>query len=101
MTALTFMAAALLMSAALSAAMAGAWLVQQKTGNSGWVDTVWTFSLGIIGATAALAPIGSSSWPTPRQIIVALFLVLWSLRLGGHIASRTAGITDDPRYAEL
>ena len=27
----------------LSVLMAGAWLVQQRTGNSGWVDTIWTF----------------------------------------------------------
>ena len=101
MTSLTFIAALLLMSAALSAAMSAAWLVQQKTGNSGWVDTVWTFSLGAIGAAAALAPLGSLPWPAQRQIIVALFLAIWSLRLGVHIASRTAGITDDPRYAEL
>ena len=26
--------------------MAVAWVVQQRTGNSGWVDTIWTFSLG-------------------------------------------------------
>ena len=31
---------------ALSVLMAGAWLVRQRTGNSGWVDTIWTFSLG-------------------------------------------------------
>jgi steroid 5-alpha reductase family enzyme len=28
-------------------------------------------------------------------------VVVWSLRLGLHIAWRTAGITDDPRYAKL
>ena len=26
-------------------------------------------------------------------------MAIWSLRLGIHIAIRTAGITDDPRYA--
>ena len=26
-------------------------------------------------------------------------MAIWSLRLGIHIAVRTAGITDDPRYA--
>ena len=30
---------------ALSILMAGAWLVPQRTGNSGWGDTIWTFSL--------------------------------------------------------
>ena len=32
----------------LSFLMAGAWMVQQRTGNSGWVDTIWTFSLGLV-----------------------------------------------------
>ena len=30
--------------------MALAWLVQRRTGNSGWVDTLRTFSLGLTGA---------------------------------------------------
>ena len=34
----------------LSVLTVGAWLVQQRTGNSGWVDTIWTFSLGLISA---------------------------------------------------
>jgi steroid 5-alpha reductase family enzyme len=38
----------------LSILMAGAFLVQQRTGNSGWVDTIWTFSLGLTGAGSAL-----------------------------------------------
>jgi steroid 5-alpha reductase family enzyme len=96
----TLVIATLLMSAALSAVMAGAWAVQQKTGNSGWVDTVWTFGLGAIGIAAALTPIAGGS-PAPRQLLVALVLAVWALRLGTHIATRTAGIRDDPRYAQL
>jgi steroid 5-alpha reductase family enzyme len=96
----TLIIATLLMSAALSVVMAGAWAVQQNTGNSGWVDTVWTFGLGAIGIAAALAPLQQAS-PAPRQLLVALFLAAWALRLGTHIAMRTAGISDDPRYAEL
>jgi steroid 5-alpha reductase family enzyme len=38
----------------LSILMTGAWMVQQRTGNSGWVDTIWTFSLGLVGAGGAL-----------------------------------------------
>src|SRR5258708_26140984 len=37
---------------ALSLLMTIAWLVQQRTGNSGWVDTIWTFSVGMTGAVA-------------------------------------------------
>jgi steroid 5-alpha reductase family enzyme len=83
---------------ALSVLMTGAWLVQQRTGNSGWVDTIWTFSLGLTGAASALWPIGGAS-PNPRQWLVAALVAIWSIRLGCHIAVRTAGITDDPRYA--
>jgi steroid 5-alpha reductase family enzyme len=27
---------------ALSVIMSGAWLIRERTGNSGWVDTTWT-----------------------------------------------------------
>jgi steroid 5-alpha reductase family enzyme len=33
--------------------------------------------------------------------MVAGMVALWALRLGGHIALRTAGHGDDPRYAQL
>ncbi|MEH2566330.1 steroid 5-alpha reductase family enzyme [Bradyrhizobium sp. AZCC 2289] len=45
----------------LSILMAGAFLVQQRTGNSGWVDTIWTFSLGLTGAGSALWPVARAS----------------------------------------
>jgi hypothetical protein len=48
--------------------MAGAWVVQLRTGNSGWVDTIWTFSVGLVGAASAL-------WP------VSVFVAAWSQRL--------------------
>jgi steroid 5-alpha reductase family enzyme len=83
---------------ALSVLMAGAWAVQQRTGNSGWVDTIWTFSLGLTGAGSALWPVGDAA-PTARQWLVAALAAIWSLRLGSHIAARTAKISDDPRYA--
>ena len=82
----------------LSVLMAGAWLVQQRTGNSGWVDTIWTFSLGLVGAARALWPVAGSA-PNARQWLVAVLVAIWSVRLGLYIAVRTAGITDDPRYA--
>ena len=83
---------------ALSILMAGAWAVQQRTGNSGWVDTIWTFALGLVGAGSALWPVGGAA-PNARQWLVAALVALWSLRLGAHIAARTAMISDDPRYA--
>ena len=40
---------------ALSILMAFAWVVRERTGNSGWVDTIWTFSLGLVGAASGVA----------------------------------------------
>ena len=82
----------------LSILMAFAWVVQQRSGNSGWVDTIWTFSLGLVGVGSALWPVAGAA-PNIRQWLVAALVAVWSLRLGGHIAIRTAGIADDPRYA--
>jgi steroid 5-alpha reductase family enzyme len=86
------------MAISLSLLMAGAWLVQSRTGNSGWVDTIWTFSLGLVGAAGALWPAAGAS-PGRRQWLVAALVTIWSVRLGLHIARRSAGISDDPRYA--
>jgi steroid 5-alpha reductase family enzyme len=100
MTVYQFFIALLVVSAALSAIMTFAWIVQQRTGNSGWVDTVWTFGLGLTGAAAALASLPGAT-VQPRQLMVAGLAVVWAARLGLHIATRTAKIVDDPRYAKM
>ncbi len=79
--------------------MAGAWGLQRLTGNAGWVDSVWSFGLGIGGVTAALLP--DPTAPSTRQIVVALLIAAWSLRLGIHIALRSVHGPEDARYAAL
>ncbi|MGH6683733.1 MAG: DUF1295 domain-containing protein, partial [Pseudolabrys sp.] len=98
MTAVQFLMGLAAVSVALSLLMGVAWAIQQRTGNSGWIDTTWTFSLGLAGLGCAVfagAPRHS------RPLIVAIFAVVWAARLGLHIARRSAAITDDPRYAKL
>ncbi len=92
-------AAFLLLSASLSAAMCVAWLVWFVTRNSGWVDTIWTIGVTVTGGIAALWPMADVSYPRP--ILVATLIAIWGLRLAVHIAVRTSGIVDDPRYAKL
>lgn len=97
----TFAATAAL-AAAFSALMAAAAAIQRKTGNSGWVDAVWTFSVGLLGAAAALTPLpgeGASHWG--RQGLVAVMITLWAVRLGVHIVHRSLTRPDDPRYAKM
>ena len=88
-------------TAALSAAMAAAWRIQQTSGNSGWVDASWTFGVGGIAFLAALAPLDSDLSPSWRQIVVAALVATWSLRLGLYIVARTRSVGDDPRYRQL
>ncbi|WP_441236476.1 DUF1295 domain-containing protein [Bradyrhizobium sp. 930_D9_N1_4] len=97
MTASTFILGLACLSAGLSVIMAAAWLVWRASGNSGWVDTIWTFGLGCVGFIGAVTT-GTMDF---HSGIVAAMAAVWSLRLGLHIARRTRGITDDPRYARL
>jgi steroid 5-alpha reductase family enzyme len=101
MTALTFLAIVVAVSAGLAAIMCIAWLAWRSTQNSGWIDTTWTFGLGVVGCIGALTPSLWTGAISARQALVALLVAGWSLRLGLHIARRTAGIKDDPRYGKL
>lgn len=83
----------------MAAAMALATVVERRTGNSGWIDVVWTFGLGATGVLGALLPFGDA--PLARRLLVAALALAWALRLGLHIAGRTRGIAEDPRYAKL
>lgn len=92
------MIAALAASAAfLVLAMAAAWAVQRRTGNSGWIDTTWSFAVGL----ASVLGLSLLSLPAPRRWLLIALVVVWSVRLGTHILGRTARAKDDPRYAQL
>lgn len=85
--------------AILCAFMLMAWVVEQRSGNAGWVDTFWSFGMGaaaVIGSLAALAA-GAGL----RAVLVAVLVAAWSIRLGSHVALRSAAVNDDPRYAKL
>lgn len=82
---------------ALSAVMTLAFVLQRKTGNSGWVDTLWTFGSGGVIAAALIFGL-AYAWRSP---VIALLVVFWAARLGTHIAARSIKTPDDPRYADL
>ena len=94
---LIFLLAAIL----LALAMMVAWDLSVRTGRSGWADTFWSYSVGVVGTGAALVPLAPGAWPQPRAILIAALVAFWSFRLGTHILRRTLAGGDDPRYAEL
>lgn len=94
--------ALLLAALFLSAWMMLAWWLQKQTGKSGWIDTLWSYGVGIAGiALALLVPLAAGDSITPRQWLAAGLCALWSVRLGTHILFRTLSGGDDPRYARF
>jgi len=85
----------------LALIMAAAWVIQQRSGNSGWVDASWSFGVGLTGAAGALAALTQDDANVWRALTAALLAMTWGLRLGGHIFIRSRNSADDPRYAAL
>lgn len=99
MTLETFLIAALFSAAVMAVGMVAAFLVERQTGNSGWIDVVWTVSLGATALLGALVPFGDGF--VERKLLAAGMVLVWALRLGLHIAGRSRRVHDDPRYAEM
>jgi steroid 5-alpha reductase family enzyme len=97
---LTLLALVLGLWLMLAVLMTVAWWIERRTGNSGWVDVVWTSAMGLAGIAGATI-LFSFGELTNRQILITLLVLLWALRLAGHIAYRTSTVSDDPRYAKL
>jgi len=81
----------------LAVAMSAAWAVQRATRNCGWVDAIWSGATALGGAVGALMPAGGAAGP--RAWLAAAMVGVWGARLAWHIARRTPGAPEDPRYA--
>ena len=79
--------------------MALAWWIRRITGNSGWIDVIWTAGVGLTAVLLALTTADDA--PTTRQLAVAGMAALWSLRLATYLLARTVRAGDDPRYRDL
>ena len=80
--------------------MSFAWLLQRRTGQSGWIDATWSFAIGAVGTFLALAPLAGES-PNARKYLVAALAFVGSARLGVHIVARSLNAGEDPRYRAL
>jgi steroid 5-alpha reductase family enzyme len=78
--------------------MTAAWLMRMRGAASGWIDVIWSAAVGIAGLSVLLL---ADTGDAGRRWLIAGLLGLWSTRLVAHIAARTIGSSDDPRYAAL
>lgn len=85
--------------AALCGAFAALYLVARRIDNYGIVDIAWSYAFGALALGYALLGPG---WPIRRALIATLALV-WSARLGTHLAIRVIGHhpVEDGRYVQL
>lgn len=81
----------------LSAIMTLAWGIERKTGKSGWIDAIWSCTVGI-GSIIAVVLADAT---LQRRLAILLIVLIWSIRLGLHIAQRSLSHGEDPRYAKL
>lgn len=84
----------------IAVAMALVWAFQRAMGNGGWTDVFWSYVLGAAGVLVALFPLNGVA-PSARQMVVAVLVGVWGVRLGSYLALRTAGHPEDARYAGL
>ncbi|WP_420383683.1 DUF1295 domain-containing protein [Novosphingobium sp.] len=95
-----FATLALYLSFGLFCAMALAWGLARRPGQSGLMDVMWSLSTAIAGACGAL--VAAPGAVPARQFAVAALALAWGVRLAWHIWQRGHhGNHDDPRYAEL
>ena len=74
------------------------WYHQIKTANAGWVDVFWSWATGVTGCVFLLSGEGHI---VPR-LVAGILLLIWSVRLGGHIYRRVSREShEDGRYAAM
>jgi steroid 5-alpha reductase family enzyme len=96
------MSTVLLVSAAtlgLMGLFAAAYAFSRRVDNYGTVDVVWSYAFALVAGWYA---IGGAGDPL-RRAVVAGMVVVWSLRLGTHLARRVARHhpVEDGRYQQL
>jgi steroid 5-alpha reductase family enzyme len=86
--------AALLGYAGVALAFSLVWLVQLRTRDAGLIDSMWSWTLGLLAVWYAAC--GSAT--APLRLMLAALGGAWGLRLGTHLFLRNHGKPEDGRY---
>jgi len=90
--------AVLLGWAVMALVMAVLWWHQKRCGDAGIVDVAWGLGVGVLGTLfCALATQGDLN----RRGVLAVLVLVWSIRLSAHIATRLKKLPEDGRYQTL
>jgi steroid 5-alpha reductase family enzyme len=77
--------------------MIGTWLLSLVLKNASIVDIVWGLGFAVTSLVLAITVDGNSG----RQILLAIMVGVWGVRLGGYLAKRNIGHGEDWRYKAM
>jgi steroid 5-alpha reductase family enzyme len=92
------MANAMLIAAlTITIVMLTTWVISLMVKNASIVDIVWGLGFAVTSWVLALTVDGDST----RQILLAVMVGVWGVRLGGYLAKRNIGHGEDWRYKAM
>ena len=92
------MGSALLIAAtSIAVIMVSTWLLSLVLKNASIVDIVWGLGFAVTSWVLAITVDGNSG----RQILLAIMVGIWGVRLGGYLAKRNIGHGEDWRYKAM
>lgn len=82
---------------AVVAVLGSTFLIALRVGRHAVIDVAW--GLGFVAVAAVAAALGESD--STRRTVMLLVVAAWGLRLAAHIAWRSRGHGEDPRYEAI
>jgi steroid 5-alpha reductase family enzyme len=89
--------AMLIAAITIAIVMVTTWVISLLVKNASIVDIVWGLGFAITSWVLALTVDGDNG----RQILLALMVGIWGVRLGGYLAKRNIGHGEDWRYKAM
>jgi steroid 5-alpha reductase family enzyme len=81
------------------AVMLGAFAVSLRTGKHRGVDVAWGLAFAAVALTGY--PLSAGHGDEARRALATSLVAVWGLRLAAHLAHRSRGAAEDPRYARM
>jgi len=72
-----------------------------RVGKHAVVDVAWGLGFAVIAFISFVLSVGFDAGDRDRGLLVTVLTVVWGVRLTTHIALRSRGHGEDPRYEEL
>jgi steroid 5-alpha reductase family enzyme len=94
-----FLVASAVAAAAVVALILITWLVGRAIGRFNVIDVAW--GAGFVVVAWVGFALSADHGDDTRRLLVAILVTLWGGRLAAHIAWRSRGKGEDPRYAEM